>query len=330
MFVNPLKNSLQSALVILIMSSLAFIGLYLWGAESDLSENLLYPQHLLYNFLDFRLHSFWLIQLINILIILIGAFLVNFIAIQQEIINKNNFIPAFLYMLMGFSETSHALVHPALLANLFVLTGLYYYFKTYRADRALSDIFLASFFIGWAPFFYTNDLTLLILCFISITILRSFYWREWVMVFIGFLLPLYLYMSISYLTNHEMFRILAVFQQTISSFHKPVISEYHYPLLFFIILSMLFSLFSYLRKGFGSKVKTQKFKYILLWMLLFSLMNTVLDSNYDFIFVAATIPLSIIIGDYLAEIKQMKISNTILFLLIAGYLIIYLHHFEWI
>jgi hypothetical protein len=45
----------------------------------------------------------------------------------------------------------------------------------------------------------------------------------------------------------------------------------------------------------------------------------------DMILLPCIVPLSIIIGDYVAEIKQIKIANTLLVLFFGGFVIIYLH-----
>ncbi len=325
MVVAPLKNSLQSALITLIAASLACCVLSLSAMPSAGSFNQLYPQHILYNYLDFRLHAAWAIQACNVLVILLGAALVNFLAIQQEIVAKNNYIPAFLYLLLAFSSIGNSLVHPALVANIFVLLSLYFFMDTYRADHALSALFKAGFFMGIAPFFYVSDLLLFPLCFMMLSILRPFHWRDWSITLIGFLLPVYLFMSISYLMNKDIWSLFGVFGDTMRSFGRPLLSEYSDPFLLMLVLLFLLTVVSYLGRGFGAKIKTQKTKYILLWLLALFIINVFLPDSNDFIFVSCTIPLSILIGDYLGEMKQLKIANTLLFLLLGGFAVIYLH-----
>lgn len=325
MVVAPLKNSLQSALAVLIVSSIVFCALSLSSMPSAPALNRLYPQHILYNFIDFRLNYTWLIQACNILVILAGAAMTSYLCVSQEIAGKNNYLPAFLYLLFAFTTTTNSFIHPALLANLFVLLSLYYFISTYRVDHALSDLFKAAFFMGLAPFFYTNYLLLLPLCFMMLIILRPFQWRDWAITLLGFLLPLYFFMSMSYLMNEDMWRMLSVFRDTMGSFQKPIVSEYFYPFLFMLILLLVLTIASYVGKGFGAKIKTQKAKYILLWLTLLLSINIFLNADSDFLFVSCLIPFSILIGDYLAELRQLKIANTLLFLLIGGFMVIYLH-----
>ena len=325
MVVGPLKNSLQSALVIMIPACLILFGLSIWIMPPEAAVNKLYPQHILYNYIDYRLSSVWLIQSLNFLIILAGAVAVNFLAINQEVVNKNNYLPAFLYMVFAFSANSNSFIHPALLANLCVLIALYFFMDTYRVDNALSALFKAAFFMGLSPFFYTEYLLLFPLCFMMLVILRTFHWREWGVTLLGFLLPLYLFMGLSYLSGKDIWRIFTVFQETVAAFQKPSVSEYFYPFLLMIVVMLVLMVASYLTKGFGPKIKTQKTKYILVWLFVLLGINIFIGNDSDFIFIANTIPLSILLGDYLAEMRQLKISNTLLFLIMAGLAVIYLH-----
>jgi hypothetical protein len=302
-----------------------FCALSLSSMPSGAPHNKLYPQHVLYNFIDFRLNSAWLIQACNILVILAGAAMTSLLSISQEITGKNNYLPAFLYLLFAFTTTTNAFIHPALLANLCVLVSLYYFIGTYRVDHALPDLFKASFFMGLAPFFYTNYLLLLPLCFMTLIILRPFQWRDWAITLLGFLLPLYLFMSMSYLVNEDMWRMLSAFRDTMGSFQKPLVSEYYYPFLFMLLILLVLTIASYVARGFGAKIKTQKAKYVLLWLTLLVSINVFLNNDSDFLFVSCIIPFSILIGDYLAELHQLKIANTLLFLLIGGFMVVYLH-----
>ena len=85
------------------------------------------------------------------------------------------------------------------------------------------------------------------------------------------------------------------------------------------------AIFHYLNKGMGGKIKIIKIKYVILWLLFLSLFIMFYKPTSDMILTPCIIPLSIIMGDYLSEIKQLKIANTLLFLFISGFAIIYCH-----
>ena len=245
--------------------------------------------------------------------------------IEQEITSKTNYLPAFFYILFSFSATTKSAVEPILVANLFVIPALYFLINSYRKDYALMDVFKSGIFMGLASFFCIHYISAFPLMFIALFILRPFNWREWSIMFIGLVTPLYIYVSICYLTTNDAFVVFEMIKEATSSLQKLIISEYYLAFILMSGLTLVFALFHYFSKGFGGKVKTQKTKYVLLWMLLFCLLMVFFEQMSDMILLPCIIPLSIFIGDYLSELKQLKIANTIMVLFIGSFSLIYLH-----
>ncbi len=324
MIVGPLKNNVQASVVILLLFCLGAWGTTFAFVNAEVST-INYKEHILYSFFLEHRFSFGVNQIISLITILLGAFFVNFLAIEQEITSKTNYLPAFFYILFAFSATTKSMIEPILTANLFILPALYFLINSYRQDYALAEFFKAGIFMGLASFFCIDYIASFPLSFIALIILRPFNWREWVILLIGLMTPLYIYVSVCYLTTNNAFVVFGMMKEAISTIQKPIISEYYVGLVFIMIMVAVFAMIHYLNKGFGGKVKTQKTKYILLWMLVFCFVMVFFEQMSDMILLSAIVPLSIIIGDYLSEIKQLKIANTILVLFIGGFSIIYLH-----
>ena len=324
MIVGPLKSNIQISIIILLIFCLgAWIGTFAFVNAGFSTIN--YKEHILYSCLFDHDFSFTLQQIITLLIILTGAFFTNFLAIEQEITGKTNYLPAFLYILFAFSSHTQGLIEPLLTANLLVLPALYFLMNSYRQDYALAEFFKSGLFMGLASFFCIHYIVIFPLCFISLLILRAFNWREWTVLLLGLLTPLYIYVGICYLTSTNTFAVFGMMKEATSTIQKPLLSEYYMAIIFVSLLAIVFSLAHYLGKGFGGKVKTKKTKYILLWMLFLCFIMLFFEQKSDMILLPCIIPLSIIIGDYLSEIKQLKIANTLLVLFIGGFAIIYLH-----
>ncbi len=327
MIVAPLKSNIQLSIVILIIFCFGAWAATFAFSTADIST-INYKEHVLYSYFFDNHFSVLLNQIIILGTILLGAFFVNFLAIDQEITSKTNYLPAFIYMLLAFSASSKGLVEPILMANLFILPSLYYLINSYRQDFALAEFYKSGLFMGLASFFCIHYIVIFPVCFIALFVLRPFNWRESVVVLLGLLTPLYIYSCISYLTTNKAFTVFGMMKEATSSLQKPILSEYYMALIFIMILAFFFSMVHYFGKGFGGKVKTKKSKYILLWMLLLCLLMVFFEQISDMILLPCIVPLSIIIGDYLSEIKQLKIANTLLVLIIGGFMIIYLHAFD--
>lgn len=323
MIVGPLKNNIQFSVIILLMLC---IGLWV-NTFVFVNANTLPPEHtedVLYHFFFDNGMPYLAKQIVSLLVILVGALFLNFLTIGQEITAKTNYLPSFFYILFAFSSSSGDSIEPILVANLFVLPSLYFLMNSYREEQALSEFFKAGLFMGLSSFFYIHYLYIFPICMVALIILRPFNWREWVVLIIGLLIPLYLYLSICYLTNVDIAAEAELMKNALRYFQRPLISEYYIGFLLILILLFVFALLHYLSKGFGGKVKTKKTKYVLLWMLGFCVLIVFFEESTEIMLLPCIVPLSIILGDYLAEIR-LKIANTLMVLFMGGFVIVYFH-----
>ncbi len=324
MIVGPLKNNIQFSVIILLI-----LCIVLWvNAFVFINHNIQPASHhedVLYHYFFENGLSYIVRQIIALLVILTGAFFLNFLTINQEITAKTNYLPSFFYILFAFSSSSTGNIEPILVANLFVLPSLYFLMNSYREELALSEFFKAGLFMGLSSFFYIHYIYIFPICLTALIILRPFNWREWIILLIGLVLPLYLYISICYLTNVDVGAEVTLMKNALSNFQKPLISEFYIGFLAILVLLFLFSVFFYLSKGFGGKVKTKKTKYILLWMLALCFLIVFFEQSTEILLLPCIVPLSIILGDYLGEIKQLKIANTLMVLFLGGFVILYFH-----
>ncbi len=324
MVVEPLKSNIQISIIIIsLLALLAWMATFAFVSIDVPIAN--YKEHILYYHLFSAGISFAIRQIITLFIIVFGAIFVNFLSIEQEITSKTNYLPAFLYILIAFSATTKVSIEPLLVANLVILPSLYFLINSYRQSLALPDCFKAGFFIGLASFFCIDYIVLFPLNFLALMILRSFNWREWVMMILGLMTPLYIDICINYLATGNAFEVFDTMNEAINSIQRPVFSIYYLAFMVVMILVFLLALLRYLNKGFGSKVKTQKAKYVLLWMCSLCLFMVFFEQTTDMLLLPCIIPLSIFVGDYLAEMKELKKANALLVLFIIGFSIIHLH-----
>jgi hypothetical protein len=78
-------------------------------------------------------------------------------------------------------------------------------------------------------------------------------------------------------------------------------------------------------RGLGSRIKTQKTLGLMYWFLVLSFVNFFSNNNNSYFpLIASVIPVSILLGDYFYNIRQLKISNTLFFLLLASGALLFL------
>jgi len=313
----------------------SLIGLFLVGAVFSFFsvkgvESNNYP-NLFYNYFAQKIESRFLIILLNYLFIAIGILLIILIGVNQEIVEKQNYFPVFIYLLLCISSVQPDQITPQVFTNVFVLFSIYKLLDTYRKDAVLNQIFEAAFFISLSAFISISSIISFPLFFIVLIILRPFYWREWVVAILGFIAPVFLYESLAYLSDFNRWYFIKATASFFESPKLPSFSEYYLPFLLLLLLLLIISVVSGFVTGFGNTVKKQRSKSILLWYLFLACFGFFSGgANSSGVILSYALPLSFFIGDFLYSIKQIKITNTILTLLLLCLLIIFLAQYQLI
>jgi hypothetical protein len=320
--VGVLKKGLTPSLPVIILFFVLFIVLSVFSTTALQPVNY---ENILYAWLESRCTGVFLSTLLNIVCLGIGAVLISYYSIRQEAVEKTNYIPSFLYIFFSAITLNNSLVHPALVANIFILLSLISITDTYREEQVQSKIFNAAFFSSLAMFFYINSAFFIILFFIALLTLRPFSWREWLVSLLGLAAPVFIYCCICYLVNLSFSDFFSHVTSLFTNFQKPLLSEYFYPLFLCLIILLIAGAIKHFSRGLGSKIKTQKNLGLMYWFLLLSLVNFFSRNNSAYFpLVASVIPISILLGDYFYYIKQLKVSNTLFFVLLAAGTLLFL------
>jgi len=326
MIVGLLKNRTQVSIFSLLMIGISLFAYNLAISASfielyNIKDNLLY--HLIFS--NFYISSISY-TFLNFVLILVGALIINLVSINNEIVSKENLLPAFFYFIFAFSSVTSNQLQPILISNLFLILSLNYLFNSYRIENALFELFNVGFLMSLASCFYSYYVLSLALGIIGLSILKSLNWREWLCFIIGFALPLYLFMSFAYLNGSDFQKPFSLFSIALKQINTPLFSEYYLVLICSLIFLILLSIGFYLKNGFGSRVKIKKAKFILIWLGVLGLIISLINTSSAMIILPCAIPFSIIIGDYIGEIKQLKVANTLLSFVLIGFAIICVHN----
>lgn len=322
MVVGVLKNGLTRALPVVILFFILFIALSLFSTTNLQSVNY---DNILYSVLQKKFTGTFSIILINTICFGVGAILISMYTIRQEVVEKSNYIPSFLYVFFSAITLNNTLLHPSLIANVFILLSLIYVTDTYREELVLSKLFNAALFTSLATFFYINYAFFILFFFIALIILRPFSWREWLVSLLGLISPVFVYFCIGYLINIPFTDFLTYLLNLFTNFQKPLLSEYFYPLFFWLLLLLLFGAVKHFTRGLGGKIKTQKNLGLMYWLFLLSLVNFFSKNNNSYFpLIASVIPISVLLSDYFYGIKQLKIANTLFFLLLVSGALLFL------
>lgn len=322
MFADLLNKGFRGSLVLLII---IFLVCFLINVLSPIGlEQDSYP-NLFYNYFTQKITSKLAINALNFFFIGIGVLLVSLISVNQEITDKQNYFPVFLYLLLCVVGVSPLQITSQIFTNVFVLFSIYRLLDTYRKDYVLRQIFEAAFWLSFSSFITISSVISFPLFFIILLILRPFNWREWVIAVIGFATPLFMYECMAYLSNFNQGYLFDAIELYFQFMKVPSFSEYYLPLSISLFVLLVISFFHSLVNGFGNTVKKQRAKSILLWFLFFSTFGFFSGgANSCNIILVYAFPISFFIGDFLFSLKQTKITNTILAILIFCVTLVFL------
>lgn len=325
MFAGLLNKGFRGSLALIITLFLLFASCYFFASSA--LEIDFYP-NLFYNYFTRFVDSKPAITALNFLFIGIGTMLISFISVNQEIADKQNYFPVFLFLLISVSSINPGQVSSQALTNVFILFAIYRLLDIYRKDDVLAQIYSASFWLSVSAFITISSIISFPLFFVALLILRPFYWREWVVALIGFLTPVFFYECLAYLSDFNQWYLADAVSLYFASMKSPSFSEYYLPMLLTLLFLSILSIFSSLLNGFGNTVKKQRTKAILLWYLFFSLFAVFSGgANSSSILLTYAFPLSFFIGDFLFSMRQVKIANTLLTLILLCTILIFLGEF---
>jgi hypothetical protein len=304
----------------LIYLILPFFGLIVWIFSFFMlgNEKTGFPSSLLLSFIPQAFPGALTLKVINLVLTIGGVLLLNFLCQYHEVTEKQNSLPAFVYLLLCAMLNSQSILHPLLIGNILLLLAFFKFFGAYRSDNAMAVSFDASFLLSCATLVYWPFLFLLPVAFIALMILKTVKFREFLLSVTGLILPFFITATLLWVCNVELGIWNKNFDSAFTSFHTPRWEKGSFLINSGILFLLFLSLVSAMVTGFGNKVKTKKIRYVLLWMCIPGAAVVFFTAETPvFIGIAAIIPLSVFIGDYLGNIKKPGIADFLLLILIT-------------
>jgi len=120
------------------------------------------------------------------------ALLVNYIVNRYKMQPDPTYLPAVGYVLvLGFFHYTPGL-NPVLLANTFLIIAIWELFKTYRESKCADNIFNVGLWLAVGSLCYLPVGIFLLLGIVGMLMLRSSNFKDYLILFIGFLIPYFL------------------------------------------------------------------------------------------------------------------------------------------
>lgn len=260
----------------------------------------------------------YIFSFLALLLVIGEAFLLNHIVVKQEILNTATYMPAIIYCIFMSCSAQMTDLHPVLCANLFILLAINRLFGTHRKESAFSEVFDAGFYVSIATLFYVPSFIFLPLIWVSLILIRPFVWREWMISFIGFVVP-YLFVAMyffwvnkfDYLWYDKMFYPISI---------KKLDLDWPTPDYVLFGLMLLITLVSLTRVFRGVAINTVRARnniLVLFWLCGLSLLSVVIAPQFSieyFSFLA--IPCAVFCSNYFLSIKRIWFAELLFSMLL--------------
>lgn len=255
-----------------------------------------------------------------IVLVLTGAFLLNFLVGNHEVLPRQSYLPALCYAVLMSCTPPQLSLNPLLFANIFLMLAINKLLNTYRHDTAFGQVFDAGFFIAVGALFYFPSIVLFPVVWVGLAVLRPFIWREWIISLTGLIVP-FLFAAVYYFWYDQLHYLWEdkILYPILNRFFQFRLTPSFIALL--VVLGWIFLLSAgKLVTGIRvSKLKTKNSLLVLVWLSFFSAVSmllapTVSVTYYSFL----AVPLAIFFANYLLLVKRQWWGELVFWLLIAA------------
>ena len=143
----------------------------------------------------------WLPDLIALLLVLVQALLLNVLSARFRISREVTMFPGVFYLLMMSTLPSFLHLSPVLMGNTFLILALSSLFNAYKKASVTDSIYNVGFWIGMASLFYFSNFVFVLLAIFGLATLRNFRFKEFLMILIGIITPIFLAGTASFLLD---------------------------------------------------------------------------------------------------------------------------------
>jgi hypothetical protein len=147
--------------------------------------------------------SYWWTSIVASVIVLSNAIQLNFLFNQHEFLDKNNYGPSLFYVvLMSFSHSFYQ-VDAVLISHIFLLQAIRLLFQLKSTETNLQSSFNSALFIGISASFLPPSAGLIVPFWFSAWALHSFSFRQWLLMIVGFLVPIVNGLTYWWISGHS-------------------------------------------------------------------------------------------------------------------------------
>jgi len=191
-------------------------------------------------------------------LVLIQAVLVNYLINHYNLLGKQTFLPALMYVTICSLFTPFLMLSQPLICNFLVIWMLFKLFSLYKGDEALSTTYDLGMIVAIGSLIYFPFIYLFLVIWIALVLFRPFNWREWVAGIIGYA-TIYFFLAVFDYMNNRINQFYKIWLPLGTKFPDHIYINYYNYLVLIPVIIILLLCFLKLRQNFlRSYVQTRK------------------------------------------------------------------------
>ena len=267
---------------------------------------------------------------IALIIIVISALILNRVINNNEIFNRNTFLPALIYLITMSAIKEHQVLSPIVISNLFWILAFRRLFNISRQVPCKKEVFDATVLMLFGGLFYFPSILMVALVWIALKILRPFVWREWVIPFFAFVVfGAYWIVALIWGDTLNNWADYFTFDSEQFSSINLTISWPYYILLGVVLFLVGISGYQIIRQSKGSSLRFRKIIFFFLFIIILTIAILSLVqyfSNENVYALVGAVPLSLLITFYFNYAKKEWLSQLFFYTIFISILVnIYLY-----
>jgi len=266
----------------------------------------------------------WIQQLLSIILFFLTALLINQVATKHRLTDRNSYLTAFFFILIGSTSGFLTQMSPFLLATFFFAFFYQNIFDFQNSTKLITTSFNAGLFLGLASLFFPPAVLLVLFAWFALLVYQADQWRAYVTIVLGILLPWFVVFS-GYFWFNKLPEVVPGFLQYfhLREIWNPFTGSLDLMVFLLVTLTILIAAFTILGKLSSFNISLRQHASVSLWGLLFSLLIVFLFAAPIQVLMLYALPTSLIVGTFFSRMKRLKWANLFVLLWI---LFIFINH----
>lgn len=253
------------------------------------------------------------------ILVYIQALLLNRIVNQYNLLGKPTFLTALIYITLSSLFVPFMVLSPPLICNFLVIWLISRLLQLYKGEAIQATAFDSGMIVGAGTIIYFPFIFLLLLIWISLMLFRSFNWREWLAVLIGFV-TIFFFLAVFYFWNDHLYQFYTIWLPLVTQFPKRIhIDNYNYLVLIPVIVTIVLAIFKLQGNFLKSYVLTRKAFQILFFLFLITALNFYVKKHFSLNhFILCLVPSGITISYYFLYAAKRWFYESLYVLLLSS------------